>query len=366
MLKAAGRWTRQGAEVTLVSDVGQLLYSGMTPEYVGGVYRPEEVRIDLEGWCRKNRVRFVGSPATSLEVAKRIVYTESGAELRCDLAVFNLGAVNPLQARAGDAVFTKPLHHSERLVAWLEEVLEEVLKRGRPRRSLVVVGGGPAGTEVMLNVSARVRRTLCSGALRLSLVHSGARLTPQFAPGLGRRAEQLLQERGVDLRLRSRVAHVEKGFVVLEGGERLPADLTLWATGTTGHPIFREAGLPVSEQGYLCVGRDLRCAAAPWLLAAGDCAEVEGLALERSGVNAVKEGLTLRRNVGRLVQAARRGEPERVRLERFRPYPVSPYLISTGSPEALLALGPKLWLRGRALLWLKHRVDRSWLRRYRL
>ena len=155
--------------------------------------------------------------------------------------------------------------------------------------------------------------------------------------------------------------------MVLESGARLPADLVLWATGTAGQPLFREAGLPVTGEGYVRVRRDLRSVAAPWLFAAGDCAAVEGLDLDRSGVNAVREGLVLRDNLDRLVRAAGRGRRlERVRLEPFRPHPVSPYLLSTGAPEAMLALGPTLWLRGRALLWLKHRLDRRWTGLYHL
>ena len=374
LLKAAGRWTRAGTEVTLVSDAPHLLYSGMTPEHLGGLYGLSEVRVDLAAWCRKNRVRFVASPAVGLEPGRRVVRTADGGEFACDAAVFNLGATNPLQDRAGESVLTKPLRHIERLGRWLDDVLA----RPQPRRSLVVVGGGPAGTEVMLNVSARLRRSRRPDALRLTLVHPGERLLPGFAPGMGRRAERLLRSRGVDLRLGRGVARVEASAVVLGGGERvdqdvgqhidqdIDQDMVLWATGSTGQPLFRDAGLPVSEAGFLCVGRDLRCPAAPWLFAAGDCAEVAGLALDRSGVNAVKEGETLRRNVDRLVRAAQRGgDPAGVRLERFRPYPVSPYLVSTGGPEALLALGPRVWARGRALLWLKHRVDRRWIARYR-
>ena len=153
-----------GVEVTLVNDAPYLLYSGMTPEYVGGVYRSGEARVDLRGWCRKNRVRFVQSPASHLDVARRVLHTESGARVPFDLAVFNLGATNPLQERAGDAVFTKPLRHIERLVGWLEDVIE----RPQPTRSLVVVGGGPAGTEVMLNVSSRLKRSARPDALRLT------------------------------------------------------------------------------------------------------------------------------------------------------------------------------------------------------
>ena len=375
MLKAAGRWTRQGVQVTLVNDAPYLFYSGMTPEYIGGKYQPDEVRIDLAGWCRKNGVRFVCSPASSLNVARRVLYTESGVALPCDLAVFNLGATNPLQRKAGDAVLTKPLRHIERLAGWLEEVLSQPQPQPQPRRHLVIVGGGPAGTEVMLNVSARLRRSARPDALRLTLVHPEDRLTPQFGRGLGRRAERTLRARGVELRLGEEVARVEESrirggathCVALESGECLAADMVLWATGTAGQPLFREAGLPVTEKGYVRVRRDLRSIAAPWLLAAGDCAAVEGLELDRSGVNAVREGLVLRDNLNRLVRATGQGRRlEGVRLEPFRPHPVSPYLLSTGAPEAMLALGPTLWLRGRALLWLKHYLDRRWTGLYHL
>jgi NADH dehydrogenase FAD-containing subunit len=363
VLKTASRWTRQGVEVTLVSDAQHLLYSGMTPEYLGGVYRPEEVRIDLQGWCRKNRIRFTESPARRIDIERRIIYTKDGTELPCDLAVFNLGATNPLQERSGDAVLTKPLHHIERLTAWLRDMEG----RPRPQSSLVVVGGGPAGTELMLNVSARIRRSMPPDVMRLALVHSESRLMPQFASGMGQHAERLLRRRGVELRLGSKVRNVEEGTVVLEGGEHLSANLVLWATGTAGQPIFRMAGLPVTEKGFLHVGRDLRCRTVPWLLAAGDCAEVAGLKLDRSGVNAVREGIVLRSNLNRLVRAAQQGENlERAPLKRFHPHLVSPYLVSTGAREAMLALGSRIWLRGPALLWLKHRIDRRWIRQYYL
>ena len=368
-LKAAGRWTRSGVDVTLVNDAPYLLYSGMTPEYVGGVYGPGEARVDLRGWCRKNRVRFVQSPASHLDVARRVLHTENGARAPFDLAVFNLGATNPLQERAGDAVLTKPLRHIERLAAWLGDVLE----RPQPTRSLVIVGGGPAGTEVMLNVSSRLKRSARPDALRLTLIHPEDRLMPQFGRGMGERAGRMLRARGVEVRSGEKVARVEQAgrgtghCVRLESGGRLAADFVLWATGTAGQPLFREAGLPVTEEGYLRVRRDLRCVAAPWLFAAGDCAVVEGLKLDRSGVNAVREGLVLRRNIDRLVKAATRGRDlRRVRLEPFRPHPVSPYIVSTGAPEAMLALGPTVWGRGRALLWLKHYLDRRWTGLYRL
>ncbi|BDP44356.1 pyridine nucleotide-disulfide oxidoreductase (plasmid) [Deinococcus aetherius] len=361
LLKAARRWTRRGVRVTLVSDARHLYASGMTPESLGGVYSAEDVRIDLLRWCLVNHVAFVQARVTGLDVVARTARTSQGDILPCDLAVFDIGATNPLRDRAGSAVLTKPLHHIGRLRAWLEGG-----SSSGPPRSLVVVGGGPAGTEVLLNVSARWGRRTGPGALGLTLVHPGGRLMPQFAPGLGRRAEHLLRGRGVRVLLNTRVERVEEGAVVLEGGERLPGDVVLWATGTRGQALFGEAGLPVDGQGYVQVDRRLRVLGQPWLFAAGDCAVMEGRRLDRSGVNAVAQGLVLRGHLDRLVNAWQAGrDPAGVSLSPFRPYPVAPYLISTGTPEGMLALGPRVGLRGRPLLWCKHLADRVWVGRYR-
>lgn len=175
LLKAARRWTARGVEVTLINDTRHLLYSGMTPEYLGGAYRLSEIRIDLLRWCLAARVRFLQTRATGIDLKRRTVLTEEGTAVACDLAVFDVGATNPRQARAGNAVLTKPLHHVLRLERWLADVLS----REQPVRSLVIVGGGSAGCEVMLNVSARLQRSARPHALRLTLLHAGQTLMPQ-------------------------------------------------------------------------------------------------------------------------------------------------------------------------------------------
>ncbi len=353
VLKAARRWTAAGVRVTLVTDQRHLFYSGMTPEHVRGVYSAAALRIDLLRWSLVNRVRFVPSPAVRVDTAARRVLTAGGDAVPYDLAAFDVGGVPPGAERARAAVQVKPLTHLERVIHWLD---------ADGGGTLAVVGGGAAGTELMLNLSARARR---GGPLHLLLLEPGERLLGGFAPALGARALARLRGRGVEVRFWRRVARVEAGAVVLESGERLPADLTVWATGTRGHPLFRASGLPVDEWDFLRVERTLQVKGHPALLAAGDCAAVEGLHLDRSGVNAVAQGLTLRHNVARLLKGWQAGQdPSEVRLRAFRPYPASPYLISTGGEDALLAVGPRLWARGRPLLALKHLADRQWIGRY--
>ena len=343
-----------GVEVTLVSDRPELWYSGMTPEWLGGVYARADVTVPLAPICRQSGVAFVQGRAVGLDREARTVRLEGGDEVGYDVVAFDVGAVNPGREDAGDAVRAKPLWRIGRLA-------ETIAEAERAPRRLVVVGGGAAGTECALNLTARPD-------LRLSVtvVEPGDRLAPSLPRRLSRAVERTLRERGAELRFGARAASASDAGVVLESGERLAADAVLWATGSAGPPLFRRAGLAVTDDGFARVDRGLRARGDGRVFVAGDAATVDGLeGLQKIGVHAVKHGPVLRENVGRVLAALGRGQdPARVPLRPFRPYPVAPLLVSTGAPEAWLAVGP-VAVRGGPLLRLKHAVDRRWIDRYR-
>ena len=359
LVKHADEWIRRGIEVTLLDEWDTLYYSGMVPEYLGGVYTAEEVQIDLGRLCAESGVTFRRGRAESLSLDK-IVVTEDGDAIEFDLVVFDIGSVTPHRKAADGAVLTKPLHHIEKL----EQFVRSVLAAADSTQRVVVVGGGAAGVEVLLNLTARTR-AVRPDALRFSLVEPSDRLLPGFPAGMQRDVQRRLEERGVTLHLGARAELVEEGHVLLHDGTRLAADRVLWATGTTGPPLFRDVGLPVDDDGFLRVADTLQCPAAPWLFAAGDCAALASHPdLRKIGVHAVKQGPTLRSNVTAALDALQAGHAlADADLQTFTPYPVAPLILSTGEPTGLWASG-RFWLRGGSILRLKHFVDRRWMGRY--
>ena len=344
-----------GAAVTLLSDRPELWYSGMTPEWLGGVYTRADVTVPLAALCAREGVRFVEGTAVGLDRAARTVATAAGDALAYDLVVFDVGAVNP--GDAGGAIHTKPLHRVEAL----GQFLDEAAGLGEPRR-LVIVGGGAAGVEVALNVTARPDLD----ALDLVLLEPSDRLAAALPARLGEGAADTLRQRGADVRLGTRVASSDPRGVHLEGGERLAADAVLWATGSVGPGLFANAGLAVSDAGFARVDAGLRAEGDARVFVAGDSASVAGHeGLARIGVHAVKQGPVLKENVGRVVEALGAArDPAEVALRPFRPYPVAPLILSTGDREAWGVVGA-VAVRGRPLLRLKHAVDRRWIDRYR-
>jgi NADH dehydrogenase FAD-containing subunit len=228
----------------------------------------------------------------------------------------------------------------------------------------VVVGGGAAGVEVLLNLTARAR-AVRPGVLRSTLVEPSDALLPGFPPGLQADVRRRLERRGVALRFGAQAESAEGGCVSLSDGTTLSADRVLWATGTAGPPLFRAAGLPVDRGGFLIVDDTLQCPEAPWVFAAGDCATLSGHPdLAKIGVHAVKQGPLLRTNVGIALDALQARRPlAGLGLHPFTPYPVAPLILSTGEPAGLAAAGD-FWLRGGPVLRLKHFVDRRWMAKY--
>jgi NADH dehydrogenase FAD-containing subunit len=338
--------SRLDADVTLVSDCPDLWYSGMTPEWTGGVYTHADVTIDLAAICTREGVRFVQGRAQALNLVERRVSTSGGEVLPYDLLAVDVGAANP--GDPAGVVHTKPLHRIDQLGS---------LESGR----LVVVGGGAAGVEVALNLTARRPH------LHVTIVEPGDRLLSGLPARASDWAHQLLVRRGADVRLGAQAEAVEPGGVRLTSDERLQADAVLWATGSVGQPWLGASGLATTEKGFVRVRPTLLAQSDSRVFVAGDAAGVEGHEdLPRIGVHAVKQGPLLARNVGRTLEAlGAGGEVEAADLEPFRPYPIAPLIVSTGEPWAFAVAG-SVAVRGRWALGLKHLVDRRWMAKYRV
>jgi selenide,water dikinase len=355
----AGRWSARGVRVTLLDSSPFLYYSGMVPEFLGGVYDRDEVRINLRRLCDRAGVRFIESRAQQLDPERRVVTTADGDPLSYDVAAVDIGAQNP--GSLPRAIRTKPLYHIEAL----EDRIRATLDQSRRRLRLVVAGGGAAGVEIALNVTGRFAHHNRSDALDLTIVEGSERLLPNFPSSMGNYVAGLLETRGAQLETGSLVEAVHEDAAVLDDQRTLPADRVLWSTGSVGPDLFEDAGLVCDEKGFARVAPTLQCMGFPRLFAAGDCATVAGHeALRKVGVHAVKQGPVLRANLELALSALTAGQaPHAWPLDTFEPYWMAPLIFSTGAPEGLWTAGP-FWLRSRSVLRLKHVIDRRWIRRY--
>jgi selenide,water dikinase len=354
-------WVRDGlASVRLFDAHPRLYYSGMVPELLGGVYQRRDVSIELDALCERAGIPFRAHAIAKVNVDEQAVVDASGASYPYDLLVLNVGGRNPALPAA--ATPTKPLHR----LPDVNRRVRGVLHSPGDHLHLCIAGGGAAGVEIALNVSARFQAAGRHHDLSCTVVEAEDALLPGFPRGLQAHVKQRLVRRGVDVFTGVRVTTATESEVTLSDGRRLPSDGLLWATGVKGPEVLTSSDLPVDARGFVKVSRHLQVCGHPRILAAGDSALVDGdESLGRIGVHAVKQGHDLVKNLERSIHSLHRSgaPPSPDTLRVFRPYPVAPLILSTGEPDGLW-VERGIWWHGRSALRMKHWLDRRWIHAY--
>jgi len=189
------------------------------------------------------------------------------------------------------------------------------------RQSLLtfaVAGGGFAGVETVAALNDFVREAvqfypnLRDRMLRVVLVHSGAVILPELGENLGRYAQKVLAQRGVEIRLNTRVTSMTEHEVCLEASPPIPSSTLIWTAGTVPNPLL--SSLPCrKEAGRVLVNEFLEISDWPGVWAVGDCALVPdvrqpGKSHPPTAQHAIREGRVAAQNIA-LALAGRPPKP---------------------------------------------------------
>jgi NADH dehydrogenase len=274
------------------------------------------------------RVQFFAGEVDTIDLPARRVVVAHGFdrhthEIEYDQLIIGLGSITNffnlpgLEERAltmkslGDAIQVR-----NRLIALLEEANSECSAAMRePLLTFVVAGGGFAGVETLAGINDFVREALRfypnlrEDLLRMVLVHPGEVILPELHPKLGRYAQQKLAERGVDIRVNTRVTGMSEQGVELSDGTCLPTQTLIWTAGTAPNPLL--ASLPCQkDRGRLLVAADLEVPEWPGVWALGDCALVPdpktGAYYPPTAQHALREGKVVAHNVTATVRGGQK------------------------------------------------------------
>jgi NADH dehydrogenase len=153
------------------------------------------------------------------------------------------------------------------------------------RRALTFgfVGGGYAGVEAMAELEDMARYALRDlpgieqGELRWVLVEAAGRIMAEVSTRLSDYTVARLNERGIEVKLDTKLESVEDGHVQLSDGDAFEADTVVWTAGVKANPILQRTDLPRDDAGRLPCAPNLRVKGVTGVFAAGDCAAVPDL-----------------------------------------------------------------------------------------
>lgn len=216
--------------------------------------------------------------------------------------------------------------------------------------NIVVGGGGLAGVQAAGEL-AKAGRDAGAEDVSVTLVEQAPTVAPQFDQPFGSRLTSALTDLGVRVRTDAEVAGATRETVELLDGTAYPADLFVWTGGIRGRP-------PVGGERPQ-VRADLRLG--PATFGAGDAVRIidaDGQAVSPSAQTAIRTGRVAAENVGRSIEATRRGTGGRPRYRRYRDETFA-WVVSVGD-TTLAKVGPQI-LTGPPAKTLKSTVGLGYL-----
>ena len=333
VLKSFGMRPMPGVRMTIIARDVHTPYSGMLPGYVAGHYTYDEAHIDLRPLCQFAGARLYQEEAVGIDLANKVVRCANRPAVPYDVLSLNIGSRPDIVGVPGAADFATPVKPINRFVDRWHKLVDRVLGQPGPHR-IAVVGAGAAGTEIVLAIQFRLRQLLdeqgrYDEALEMHLVSKSARVMPAHAPGVSRRFDRILDERGVNVYRGTAATRAADNTLVLSDGKSLELDEILWVTGASAPAWLRDSGLDVDEHGFINVYETLQTTADTHVFAAGDIANVLNFPRPKAGVFAVRQGKPLTNNLRRALV----DQP----LQAFSPQKTMLALISTGDKYAVAA-----------------------------
>lgn len=334
LIKMGRHWGRKNLPITLVSAEPYLVYSGALPQFMGAFYEWDQTAIDLRRLCERYGVKFIRGRVDSIDHQNQTITTQTGDTLEYDLLVVNVGASTRHQP-ADETIY--PVKPMSKLLT-----LKEKIESGEVN-NILIQGGGAAGTELALNLTHPGCKHRCS----VTITEISSRLLSDFPVRASDIAAAELEKRGV------RILTGESAYTA----DQSAFDAVILATGNKPESVNLRHTLPTGDENRILTDASLLVKGTRNIFAAGDTADVDGSELQQIGVHAVKQGVTLRKNIEALINGNT--------LESFRPYPVNPLIFSNGPDHAILTARRFCWA-GRVPAILKYVLDMQWLEKYTL
>ena len=291
-LAAARRLGRRGGgrvRVTLVDARNHHTFQPLLYQVATAGLQPQDVGHSVRGALRGvPAVTFRLGAVESVDWGERRLRFADGGELGFDRLVVAAGAVTADYGVPGVAEHAFALKGLADAVTLRDHILRQFERvSANPGTvedgalTFVVAGGGPTGVEVAGALSELIDRVLRYDhpdidvdRARVVLVEKADALLGGFSESSQRYTADVLEARGVEVRLGAGISEAGAGRVRFDDGTELPTATLLWAAGVRANPLADALGIEQAAGGRIAVDEHLRVPGLDGVYAIGDVAAV--------------------------------------------------------------------------------------------
>ena len=282
---------RRNIHISVVSQDNFFLFHPMLPELVSGAIETQHVLVPTRRMSPG--VTFYTGSVEEIKVDNHEVVVDLGFENRREIIRYNylilaLGAITDLSRMPGmteHAMLAKTVGDAFYLRNHLVDMLEKADAEGDPdeRRKLltfIVAGAGFSGVEVMAELSDLIHDALPNyhniekNEPRKILIQGPERILPEVKESLADFATKKLRQKGIDVRVNTRLKALTPDEAILANDEHIPTRTLIATIGNTPHPLLASIPSQRDQRGAVITNEFLEVPDCPGIFALGDNASV--------------------------------------------------------------------------------------------
>jgi NADH:ubiquinone reductase (H+-translocating) len=327
-LRAATGLRRAPVRVTLIDRRNHHLFQPLLYEVATAALSPADIAAPIRRvLSRQANADVILGEVTAINLNSSAVTLEDGSVIGYDWLIIATGATHSYFGRDAWAPFAPGLKTIDDaleirrrfLLAFEAADRETDPAARRAELTFVIVGAGPTGVELAGTMCELARRSIPrdyrsvdTTTTRVILVEADDRVLGTFPSDLSERAKRDLVRLGVEVRLNSRVTHIDRDGVLIgmAPGERIEAANVFWAAGVTASPLGAGLGVPLDGSGRVIVEADLSIPGHPNVFVIGDLAKAVDAATGAAAPGIAPAALQMGAFVARLIRR-RCSEPMR-------------------------------------------------------
>ena len=315
-------------QLSMVSRDNFFLSQPMLAEVVSGSIEPPHIVSPIRRLCPQcdfHQAEIEDVDLDRRQVTIRYPEQPNFRYIPFDHLVIAVGASTDLSGIPGMAAHSfsfKTLGDAIALRSHLIEVLEkadveEDAERKDRLLTFVVAGGGYTGVEVAAEINEFVKeasrsyRHVDPDKARVLLLQGASRVLPELGAGPAAFSHRVLERKGIEIRLNTRVTGATAEGVVLDDGSGISARTLVAAIGAAGNRLLEKLPCPRDQRGRLIVDPSLSVVGYSGLWAVGDCAAIPDTVTDGTCPPTAQYALREARHLAKNILAAVKGSPER-------------------------------------------------------
>jgi NADH:ubiquinone reductase (H+-translocating) len=276
-LACARALDRTAVDVLLLDRSGYHLFTPLLYQVATALLNPSDIAYPLRTVFRRSpNVRVHQATVENANFRQKTLHLHTGQDIPYDYLVLATGSTDNYfgnQRLAEVSIGLKSLEEAARLRNHVLACLERADCEDDPQKrcallTFVIAGGGPTGVEysgalgeLVELIAGRDFPKVTRHAVRILLVEGRHRLLSTFSERLGRYAERVLTQRGIEVCTGRLVETADEWSVTLSDGTVIPTKTIVWTGGV--RPVLLPAERP------LALARSNRAQVDPYLRVEG-------------------------------------------------------------------------------------------------